>query len=516
MFSKRNLSLKEFEIEESSSEAKLNTFSNCDTLAQKIPKLPESKFFPSNGRTINLPSNPSKAFQTLSANTSTAIINNSSSIIQPNLSLQQVISKDHLINFSQFSQTINQNEQIYKWTDLELPTTPVIVLSKFPINLTSYEQSEILKYPQIWFIGLDCKKPEPSRIINDNYGFDDESGDYKAQPHDHIAYRYEIHESLGRGSFGQVYRVFDFKHKTFCALKIIKNKRRFTQQAMVEVDILKHLRKKDEHNISNIVHIQSSFNFRNHICICFEMLSMNLYHFLKFNRFQGLSLNLIKRFALQILQALVLLQQNKIIHCDLKPENILLKQSNRSAIKVIDFGSSCFSDKKIYTYIQSRFYRAPEVILGMPYTTAIDMWSFGCILVELYTGFPIFPGENETQQLMCIMEYLGVPPYEYLHKATRRKTFFDSEFRPRVATDSKGKMRKPGTKRIGDLLNTAEESFVRLVECCFVWEPNFRITPQQGLISEWITDTSKLPSKVHGVSESKTCKNSQKKKILFD
>lgn len=246
------------------------------------------------------------------------------------------------------------------------------------------------------------------------------------------------------------------------------------------------------------------------------MLSMNLYHFLKFNRFQGLSLNLIKRFALQILQALVLLQQNRIIHCDLKPENILLKQSNRSAIKVIDFGSSCFSDKKVYTYIQSRFYRAPEVIMGMPYTTAIDMWSFGCILVELYTGFPIFPGENETQQIMCIMEFLGVPPYEYLHKATRRKMFFDSEFRPRVTADSKGKVRKPGTKRIGELLKTAEESFVRLVECCFVWEPNFRITPQQALLSEWITDTSKLPSKVQRVSESKTCKNSQKKMVLFD
>ena len=100
---------------------------------------------------------------------------------------------------------------------------------------------------------------------------------------------------------------------------------------------------------------------------------MNLYDFLKGNEFQGLSLNLIRRFAVQILQTLVLLQNAKIIHCDLKPENILLRQPNRSAIKVIDFGSSCFSDKRIYTYIQSRFYRAPEIILGIPYTTAIDI-----------------------------------------------------------------------------------------------------------------------------------------------
>jgi dual specificity tyrosine-phosphorylation-regulated kinase 2/3/4 len=84
-----------------------------------------------------------------------------------------------------------------------------------------------------------------------------------------------------------------------------------------------------------------------------------------------------------------------LIHCDLKPENILLKQENKSGIKIIDYGSSCFMGQRIYTYIQSRFYRAPEIILGVPYTTAIDMWSFGAIIAELYTGFPLFPGESE-------------------------------------------------------------------------------------------------------------------------
>ena len=78
-------------------------------------------------------------------------------------------------------------------------------------------------------------------------------------------------------------------------------------------------------------------------------------------------------------------------------ENILLKQPNKSGIKIIDYGSSCFQNQRIYTYIQSRFYRAPEIILGIPYTTAIDMWSFGCIMAELYTGYPLFPGENEAE-----------------------------------------------------------------------------------------------------------------------
>ena len=71
--------------------------------------------------------------------------------------------------------------------------------------------------------------------------------------------------------------------------------------------------------------------------------------------------------ALQLLIALRFLKKQKVIHCDLKPENILLRYYNKSMIKVIDFGSSCFLDERIYTYIQSRFYRAPEIVLGLPY-----------------------------------------------------------------------------------------------------------------------------------------------------
>jgi dual specificity tyrosine-phosphorylation-regulated kinase 2/3/4 len=99
----------------------------------------------------------------------------------------------------------------------------------------------------------------------------------------------------------------------------------------------------------------------------------------------------------------------EIIHCDLKPENILLKEPNKSGLKIIDFGSSTFHNEKVYTYIQSRFYRAPEIMLGIPYDCGIDMWSFGCIAAELYIGYPIFPGDSEGDQLSRIMEMVGFP-----------------------------------------------------------------------------------------------------------
>ena len=107
-----------------------------------------------------------------------------------------------------------------------------------------------------------------------------------------------------------------------------------TQQAQEEIRILEHLKKQDKENSYNIVHMLDSFVFRNHICITFELLSMNLYELIKKNKFQGFSLQLVRKFAHSILQCLDALQKNRIIHCDLKPENVLLKQQGRSGIKV--------------------------------------------------------------------------------------------------------------------------------------------------------------------------------------
>jgi dual specificity tyrosine-phosphorylation-regulated kinase 2/3/4 len=146
---------------------------------------------------------------------------------------------------------------------------------------------------------------------------------------------------------------------------------------------------------------------------------MNLYDYVKEKNFMGLNLNTIRKYTVQMLEALKVLKSHSIIHCDLKPENILLANSHKTLVKLIDFGSSCFSHEKIYTYIQSRFYRAPEVMLGISYTSAIDIWSLGCILAELATGFPIFPGESEAEQMILIMELIGVPSTKLLQVSSK-------------------------------------------------------------------------------------------------
>ncbi|KAL1401103.1 hypothetical protein pipiens_006887 [Culex pipiens pipiens] len=193
---------------------------------------------------------------------------------------------------------------------------------------------------------------------------------------------------------------------------------------------------------------------------------LNLYELIKKNNYQGFSLSLIRRFCNSIVKCLRLLYAENIIHCDLKPENVLLKQRGSSLIKVIDFGSSCYSHRKVYTYIQSRFYRSPEVILGLSYGTPIDMWSLGCILAELYTGYPLFPGENEVEQLACIMEVLGIPPDDLINTATRRRLFFDSRGTPRCITNSKGRKRKPASKTLSQALRCNDTVFIDFVTRC--------------------------------------------------
>ena len=236
-----------------------------------------------------------------------------------------------------------------------------------------------------------------------------------------------------------------------------------------------------------MVSFVQSFYFRGHLCISTELLGMNLYEFIKCHDFRGFSLKLIRRFAKQLLSSLMLLKSKKVIHCDLKPENVLLAHPTRSEIKVIDFGSSCLENEKVYTYIQSRFYRSPEVILGMTYGMPIDMWSLGCILAELLTGYPIFPGENEQEQLACIMEVFGPPEKHLIEKSTRKKLFFDTLGKPRITVSTKGKRRRPSSKSLQQALKCEDEAFLDFISRCLRWDPDRRLKPDEAIHHEFIT-----------------------------
>ncbi|KAK7547972.1 hypothetical protein IWX92DRAFT_168455 [Phyllosticta citricarpa] len=386
-----------------------------------------------------------------------------------------------------FEHAAKEVDELRKRAKPQDRVSPATAIQMVPLNI--FERGEIIDYKDIYFCGTKHAKKHVGDLHAQtaNFGYDDDRGDYNIVLGDHLAYRYEVVDVLGKGSFGQVVRCIDHKLGKLVAVKIIRNKKRFHQQALVEVNILQKLREWDPENKHSMISFTQHFYFRGHLCISTELLGMNLYEFIKAHDFKGFSLKLIRRFARQILSSLVLLKGKRVIHCDLKPENILLAHPLHSEIKVIDFGSSCFEHEKVYTYIQSRFYRSPEVILGMNYGLPIDMWSFGCILAELLTGSPIFPGENEQEQLACIMEIFGPPEKHLIEKSSRKKLFFDSLGKPRVTVSSKGRRRRPSSKTLEQSLKCNDEAFLDFIARCLRWDPERRLKPDEAMQHEFIT-----------------------------
>ena len=270
---------------------------------------------------------------------------------------------------------------------------------------------------------------KPSKPVY-NDGYDNEESDYILYVNDWLGSedgnRYLILDVLGQGTFGQVVKCQNMSTHEIVAIKVIKNKTAYFNQSMMEVTILETLNHHwDPHDEHNILRLLDTFIHRKHLCLVFELLSSNLYELIKQNSFRGLSTSLVRVFTTQLLDALTVLKEARLIHCDLKPENILLRTLQAPSIKLVDFGSACHEQQTVYTYIQSRFYRSPEVLLGIPYTSAIDMWSLGCIAVELFLGLPIFPGTSEYNQLSRITDVLGPPPQFMLDAGAQTPEFFN-------------------------------------------------------------------------------------------
>lgn len=279
---------------------------------------------------------------------------------------------------------------------------------------------------------------KPSRPAFNN-GYDNEKHDYILYVNDVLGNeegrKYVILDLLGQGTFGQVVKCQRVKTGELVAVKVIKNQPAYFNQSMMEVTVLELLNgKHDPQDRHHIVRMRDTFIFRQHLCVVVELLSLNLYELIKQNQYRGFSLQLCRVFLAQILDAMRVLKEAKIVHCDLKPENILLRSLDSPGIKVIDYGSACHEQQTLYTYIQSRFYRSPEVLLGLPYTSAIDMWSLGCIAAELFLGLPIFPGASSYDQVARIVDTLGVPPNHMLELGRDAALYFDK----RPAADGRG------------------------------------------------------------------------------
>ncbi|KAL8898262.1 MAG: hypothetical protein Q9207_006795 [Kuettlingeria erythrocarpa] len=256
--------------------------------------------------------------------------------------------------------------------------------------------------------------------------WDDEEGYYKVILGELLDNRYHVQSNLGRGMFSGVVRATDQKGGKLAAIKIIRNNESMKKAGLKEVEILQKLAQADPEDKKHVIKLERIFEHKGHLCMVFENLSINLREVLKkFGRDVGINLKAVRAYAQQMFLGLSLLRKCNVLHADLKPDNVLVNES-RNVLKICDLGSaSDASENEITPYLVSRFYRAPEIILGVPYDFGIDVWSVGCTLFELYTGKILFTGRSNNQMLRAIMECRGKFSHKILRKAEFGRQHFD-------------------------------------------------------------------------------------------
>ncbi|XP_067913139.1 homeodomain-interacting protein kinase 1-like isoform X1 [Heterodontus francisci] len=268
--------------------------------------------------------------------------------------------------------------------------------------------------------------------VTSKNGSSTNEGDYQLVQHEilcSVISSYEVLEFLGRGTFGQVVKCWKRGTNEIVAIKILKNHPSYARQGQIEVSILNRLSTENADDY-NFVRSYECFQHKNHTCLVFEMLEQNLYDFLKQNKFSPLPLKYIRPILQQVATALMKLKSLGLIHADLKPENIMLVDPTRQPyrVKVIDFGSASHVLKAVCsTYLQSRYYRAPEIILGLRFCEAIDMWSLGCVIAEMFLGWPLYPGASEYDQIRYISQTQGLPAEYLLSAGTKTTRFFNRD-----------------------------------------------------------------------------------------
>ncbi|CAJ1411169.1 unnamed protein product [Effrenium voratum] len=254
------------------------------------------------------------------------------------------------------------------------------------------------------------------RIVHerDRTGFE-ETKDFPIRLNSIVAGRYQVLEYLGSAAFSRAVQCLDLETNRMVCMKIINNNKDFLDQSLDEIKLLRLIKSNcDNVDDKNCLALVDYFYHKEHLIIVTELLRDNLYEFSKYNRQGGeepyFTLGRLQRISQQILVALEYIHQLYLIHADLKPENVLIKSYSRCEVKVIDFGSSCYVDDQLTNYVQSRSYRAPEVILGLPYDQKIDLWSLGCIIAELWSGFVLFQNDSVQSLLARILGILGPFP----------------------------------------------------------------------------------------------------------
>ncbi|XP_061362172.1 serine/threonine-protein kinase AFC2-like isoform X1 [Gastrolobium bilobum] len=339
---------------------------------------------------------------------------------------------------------------------------------------------------------------------------DDKDGHYMFALGENLTSRYKIHGKMGEGTFGQVLECWDRERKEMVAIKIVRAIKKYRDAAMIEIEVLQQLGKHDKGG-NRCVQIRNWFDYRNHICIVFEKLGPSLYDFLRKNNYRSFPIDLVREIGRQLLECVAFMHDLHMIHTDLKPENILLvsseylkipdyKSSSRSpssffkrvpkssAIKVIDFGSTTYERDNQNYIVSTRHYRAPEVILGLGWSYPCDIWSVGCILVELCTGEALFQTHENLEHLAMMERVLGPIPQQLLKKVDRHADKYVRRGRldwPECATSRESIKAVTKLPRLQNLImqhvDHSAGDLIQLLQGLLRYDPFERLTARDAL-----------------------------------
>ena len=360
--------------------------------------------------------------------------------------------------------------------------------------------------------------------LSDNW--DDAEGYYRARMGEVLDGRYRVMEGSGRGVFSTVVKAKDTQASgddegavagegafSEVAIKVIRANETMYKAAQLEITVLKKLMGADPENKRHCVRFLRSFEYRDHVFMVFESMHMNLREVLKkYGRGVGINVHGVRSYATQMLIALRHLQNCGVVHADIKPDNILVNKAH-NVIKICDFGSAMFDgDNEITPYLQSRFYRAPEVILGLAYSHPMDLWSIGCCLYELYTGSIAFQGRSNNEMMKLFIEMKGPVPRKLLRKAAFRENHYDQEgvfslieddpvthrqirrlIRDAKPTRDLAARLAAHDKNLADAERRKVSQLADLLDKMFNFDPEKRITVSQALTHPFIRDPTAGP-----------------------
>ncbi|OMH83151.1 Serine/threonine-protein kinase AFC2 [Zancudomyces culisetae] len=352
-----------------------------------------------------------------------------------------------------------------------------------------------------------------SSTDSDLYPLDDKDGHVIVREGTDFTKRYYIEKLLGQGTFGRVMKCYDRKLKRHVAIKVIRAVQKYRDAAEIEIRVLKTLESYDKENKYQCIKLDGWFDYKNHICMVFELLGPSVFDFLKFNSFRPFSINQVQEIARQLLRSVAYMHCLNMIHTDLKPENILLINSDYETLEIgpkktiktkilkstkvslIDFGSTTFDNEYHSKVVSTRHYRAPEIILEHGWTFPCDIWSIGCIIVELLVGDALFQTHENLEHLAMMEVLLGpIPKYMIFKTKDSVKTEF---FRHGILNYPTGETSQKSMQRVRQMLpleklidpgaSVVQEYLYDLLEKMLRYDPNRRITAAEALCHKFFS-----------------------------